>query len=282
MRYSLLLFENWVFILELKLVFRIKFLILLFCLGIHFSSKAQSPGYMGKKTVVGYGFCFNPAFTAFLVGYGDSPLNTQHDFFIERTVAKKVALGFSIKAYRSSYNNTSEMDLEGMPLPSNYSYGYGFKAPEGAYEIKARAYTFYAKFFKRDYVSPWGKYFLVGFTHHRYNCSYSPDQMYLELTDYDFTNNTTKTIRFNDFGPITQLHKYTDIVIGNGNSRIFANNLVIDYGYSINLLAMTLTVLDAPDDDGQATYLDYIKVTSARRVRGINRFNFFVKVGYLF
>src|SRR5690606_18264099 len=104
--------------------------------------------------------------------------------------------------------------------------------------------------------------FLLGLTHNRYICSYSPNQMYFDFTDYDFLNNTSKTTRFNDFGPTTQLHKYTDIVIGNGNSRIFANKLVIDYGYSINLIAMTLTVLDAPDDDGRATYLDYIKVTS--------------------
>jgi hypothetical protein len=249
---------------------RIKCLIVFFCFGVFLNTKAQSPGYMGKKTVAGYGFYFNPAFAAALFDYGTNIINTQHEFFIERAVKKRLSLGFSIKLYRTTYNNTGKLTDVGSNTP-----------PSGDYSIKARNYAFYLKLYRRQYVAPWGRYFLIGITYNKYASTYDPDKMSITQTTYVPATRSYLNYELSDFGPTTQSFKYPDIMMGHGNSRIIANKFCIDYGYSLNLFAATVTILDAFDDSNKELE-NYIQKTSAMRVRGINRFNFFVKIGYLF
>lgn len=233
---------------------------------------------MGKKTIVGYGFYINPAFAAALYDYGTRIVNTQHEFFAERVLKKGVALGVSAKLYKSTYNNTNVVELG---LRSR-DYLTEDRSPTGNYQLKARNYAFYFKLFKRYYVAPWGKYFLLGITVNKYKATYSSDKMFVPVKEYtNIYSGSYVSSEFNDFGPNEQLFQYVDFMIGNGNSRIFGNKFVLEYGYNLNVVAATLVFMDA-FDNGSTTASNYIQKTSISRIRGINRFNFFLKVGYLF
>lgn len=248
-----------------------------------FNGKAQSPGYMGKKLVVGYGFYVDPAFGAIAFGYGNSPLNIQHEFFLEYVTSKKYMIGFSAKLYNSTYNNTAAVDLGSNSY--NYLFGVDPSAnhPSGAYSISARNFQLYAKLFRSNYLAPWGKYFMFGVTLNAFDCEYDPYQMEVSMQGNIYQNGTSisQTILYNNFGPTIQSYQYIDLMVGGGHSRVFANKIVLDYGYNLNLIATALTLWYAVDDQAPAA-LDYIKKTSTNRVMGINKFNFFVKVGYLF
>jgi len=251
--------------------------ILLFFL--FFRAEAQVPGYMGKRLVVGYGLYANPAFSNILLHDADNPINSLHEFFVEYTTGKKFVLGFSARLYRYTYNNIEDVDANGA---SNFS---GFTQhetnPNGSYDIKGQSYQLYGKLYKAGYLAPWGKYFILGLTLNRYQTYYDPSQMYVTATQN--TNSTTTQLTFSDFGLTTQSYSAVDLLFGNGNSRIFGNRIVLDYGYTINTIAMFRIFINALEDDGNSLYPeDYIQKTSTTRVAAINRFNFFIKIGYLF
>jgi hypothetical protein len=241
------------------------------------SGKAQSPGYMGKKIIAGYGFYIDPAFGAVITGYGSKIVNIQHEFFLEYVISKKYMIGFSGKLYKSTYNNTANVVLDNSSyFPS--AYGLPGDHPGGSYSITARNFQLYAKWFRSNYLAPWGKYFMCGITLNAYDCTYDPNQMQVQFSYY---NNNAPSVPYNNFGPTFQSYQYADLMLGAGHSRIFWNKLVVDYGYNMNLLATLLPALDIIDFT-TPDVLGYIKKTSTERVRGINRFNFFIKVGYLF
>ncbi len=234
---------------------------------------SQVPGYMGKKVVVGYGFYFNPAFSNFVLEYADSPINTLHEFFIEGATGKKFMLGFSAKLYKYTYNNIELVDTYGY---ANYAQQID-PHPQGYYVIKGRNYSLYGKFFKSQYLAPWGKYFNLGISFNRYETEYNPGVMRVQVRDSYGTRYIT------NFGPQIQSYSYADISFGNGHSRIFGNRIVFDYGYNINLIAMSrMLLLAAFDDYRNDTPDEYIKNTSAKRAAAVNRFNFYFKLGYLF
>lgn len=57
---------------------------------------SQTPGYMGKKTSLGYGVFMSPVLFPFVSGASENKLNLLHDFFIERTLKVNVSAGFFI------------------------------------------------------------------------------------------------------------------------------------------------------------------------------------------
>ncbi len=187
-------------------------------------------------------------------------------------------LEFSLKLYKSTYNNTSDVYLESAKsyfLTTDHT-------PQGHYDINAKNYAVTSKFFKRQYVAPWGKYFLLGLTYNTYTTKYSPDQMFVPMKVMSNTYlGNYNYIEFSDFGPTEKSFQYFDVMMGNGKNRIFLNRIVLDYGYNFNLIATTLTFIDV-FEGLNLNAADYIPKTSHMRVRGINRFNFFVKLGYLF
>ena len=246
-------------------MYKMKTRIIVLAFFLYAFGNAQNPGYMGKKLVVGYGFYFNPAITAAWIDYGTKIINTQHDFFFEKAFKTRVSFGFSIKLYRTTYNNTGKVG------------GFYFSDPPGSVAIKARNYAFYLKFFRKKHVAPWGNYLLFGITVNTRQCTYDPEEMNLNAL-YNYGSQKTP---YNDFGPTTQKYFYPDFLGGIGNSRIIRNKVVLDYGCNVNAIAFLLTEFDAFDDRSPYA-LDYIQVNSGMRVRGINRFNFFVKIGYLF
>ncbi len=240
---------------------------------------AQTPGYMGKRFVVGYGINASPRLVA---SGGKAGINLLHEGFIEFAMKKNVSVGFSAKFYNTMYANTRDVKVFDY---SSSSIDQLNNNPTGFTSIKARNYALYFKFYKENYLAPWGKYFILGATLNTFESTYDPDNMYVSVSARDYSTYDYTNTYYSDFGSTTQSYKRFDIMIGNGRSRIIGNRVILDYGYTINLLALTATVFDAPDDNiGDSNYLsmsEYIEKTSAARIRGVNRFNVFLKVGVL-
>lgn len=246
---------------------------------------SQTSGYMGKRLVAGYGFYFSPG----IIGSrGKTAINMLHEGYLEFAASKRFMIGFSARFYKAIYKNNRYVDFDTYNAGNSYT-NQNSDVPSGYYNIKAVNYMLYGKIFHKNYVAPWGRYFMFGLTLNTYNATYDPAIMNVLVSDsyYDYNTSTyvNNDIHYSNFGPKTQSYKKVDILLGFGRSRIIANRVVIDYGYNINLLAMALTVFDAPDDniieDTNLTSRYYIEKTSAARVRGVNRFNLFLKVGIL-
>lgn len=243
---------------------------------------AQTPGYLGKKTSLGYGLYANPAFVGTTI-FNGSFLNTQHEFFLERALKKGLSLGFSARLYRSSYNNYHSIDVGSGSAGYNYIfYGDNLLRPKGSFDIKGRNFALYLKFFRRSFVAPWGRYFFMGLTLNTRECIYNPNEMYVELPYLQIFNSPTTRTRINDFGPTIQNFATPDILIGSGISRVFANRIIVDYGFNINMIALSAGLLDVVGFYNNPDQYEYIRSYSGLRTRGVNRFNFFLKIGGLF
>lgn len=237
---------------------------------------SQTPGYMGKRFVLGYGLYANPRL---LANGGSRGVNLLHEGYLEFAMKKSISVGFSARFYKAMYTNTREVSAR--DYYSSYTSQLD-QSPNGFTNIKGRNYALYFKFYKRNYLAPWGKYVLLGVTLNTFESSYDPDNMYVTTTD-DY--NGQRYTYLNDFGPTTQSYKRFDIMFGNGRNRIIANRITLDYGYTINLIGLTAALFDASDepllDSDQPRMYDYIETTSAARVRSVNKFNVYLKVGVL-
>ena len=91
-----------------------------------------------------------------------------------------------------------------------------------------------------------------------------------------YSNNAAKV--YSDFGPLEQSHTDVDILAGFGTSRVFADKIVVDFGYNLNVIAFTATLFDGINADfsSNRTLQNYIEKTSKQRARGVNRFNIFL------
>lgn len=251
---------------KVKLTIGLMFLLILLQLIV----QAQNPGYIGKKAVVGYGLYVNPAFNAVRYGYGNF-INKQHELFIDAAVNIRTSVGMFFKWCKTSYNNSADVHINGEYLK-----------PSGQVDINAKTYEFHLKRFRPNYVAPWGKYVLWGLAYTMYTSSYDPDKMWIPVRSSVAGSYPTQyiTANSNNFGPTTRNSQYLDIVAGKGNRRIFKNSFALDYGYTVNIIATAFSVIDIFDD---YEYMDvYIQRKSEKRIRSINRFNFFLKLGYLF
>ncbi len=76
-------------------------------------------------------------------------------------------------------------------------------------------------------------------------------------------------------------------MLGFGRSRTIANRVVLDYGCNLQFFSVVSGVVDIVFDgedllsSSKNTNTTYIENTYKRRVRGVNRFNVFLKVGIL-
>ncbi len=240
------------------------------------SAFSQTPGYMGKRFVLGYGLYANPRLMA---SGGSKGVNLLHEAYLEFAMKKTISVGFSARFYKAMYTNTRNVNA--LDYYASYSSQID-QSPNGFTNIKGRNYALYFKFYKRNYVAPWGKYVLLGATLNTFATTYDPDNMYVTTTNN--YNSQVYTYR-SDFGPNGQSYKRFDIMFGNGRNRIIANRITLDYGYTINLIALTTAIFDAADDPiidaDPAVMSNYIELTSAARMRSVNKFNLYLKVGVL-
>lgn len=234
---------------------------------------AQVPGYMGKRTVFGYGVHFHPALAGFTAGYSDSPLHVKHAVFLEHTTSKKAMIGFAVQFYKYIYNNVERMD----PGTNYYRYSSYGTRPNGNYEITANNFMVYSKLFFGSYLAPWGRYFTWGVVYTRYTASYQPGTMFIRAE-----NNSGTQVVLSNFGPYKQTYSSADLLIGFGKSRVFADRIIVDWGYHLQAISTLRMMIDFLESGEALQMEEYIKVTSSRRISATNRFNFYLKLGVLF
>ncbi len=271
--------------------FNIVFVLFLIAL----NSSAQSTGYMGKRFVLNYGFHTSPitfgasANNTTLIGTSGSAesgvfaLNMIHEGSLEFAISSKWMMNFSARYYKTVYDNAEYLDYDSYDATSGYRYSYTGQ-PEGFYDITGLSYTLYFKYFGSRYVAPWGRYVMFGPVLNTVKTNYSPTVMYLKDDSYGSSSNPI----IKNFGDFEQKYNGFNIMLGWGRSRIIGNRIVVDYGCNTQILSVILGALNvaldgAPDDffRGKTTNTNYIENTYKTRVRGVNRFNVFLKVGVL-
>jgi len=229
--------------------------ILSLVLFLPFAFWAQGPGYIGKKSVTGYGLEYSPAFSGATVGL---PFNLTQQIYFEHALETELSGGVSLRYALTKYDNGAEVLKLGRPTSD--------------YTIHALSVSPYLKFFSKKYVAPWGKYWVLGFVGNAIITKHDPFM-------YNTQSLATHDTLLMDFGPEKQLHKSVDILIGKGKSRIIRNKIVLDYGFNVQLVSLLKAAGSDFKNMGQDSY---IEKTAIDRVRGLNRFNLFLKLGYLF
>jgi len=248
--------------------------ILIFCLTFPLL-KAQNPGFMGKKNVVGYGFYFSPALngatatnkTYKSTTYGNSTpgylrLNVINELFIEHSLSTKTTLGLSYRNCISGFDNRIKVQ--------GYTDG-----PKDYYRIISNSLAFSVKKYRRHAVAPWGKYFMYGAYLSSLKADYD-EQMYIvsRINGHD-------TI-YNSFEPSDKRHLMMDVQFGFGNCRVIQQRILIDYGINSSIFSL-LTMFSAEKSASEGFIsTEYIGKTISNRSRGFNRCNVFIRVGYLF
>lgn len=276
-------------------MYKILYFLIVFVI-VSISLKSQAPGFMGKKFVGGYGFHFSPA-TYNSNGNGKSifgrdggnaetgtfALNTMHEAYIEYATKNRFSIGFSARYFKTTYDNVQYAEaIEAITNSNGQTYFTSVGGrPNGFYTIKGINYNLYGKLFYSRHVAPWGRYMMFGLNIRTYTCIYDPNEMYVKSAYYNSTYTT-----FSDFGPLKQRFIKFDLLFGLGRSRIISNRIVLDYGFNTNLISLLNTLFDAVGEDffldNKYTNTNYLKRTSSFRVRGLNRFNAFLKIGYMF
>lgn len=252
---------------------------------------AQAPGYLGKKFLVGYGLNTSPALyganhnNKSIAGAdgnsetGNLAFNFIHEGYVEYATTEKWSFGLLTRYYKTIFDNPTTMVENGK---EGLSYTYATR-PDGYYNITGLSYCLYFKKYKPGYVAPWGKYRMFGPVFNTAIASYDPNVMTL-TAQTDWSNNAYGSITQHDtlitnFGSRKQAYKGFNIMYGFGRSRILYNKVVLDYGCNMYLLSFFSNIALIYKKD--ITTTTYIEKTIGRRVRGINHFNVFLKVGVL-
>lgn len=239
---------------------------------------AQTPGYLGKKRSAGYGLYFSPAI------YNASPNNRSyynnegtsdsgkvafnriHELFLENCISTDWMAGFSMRFFRTVYDNQIVVsDLDN-------------RTPASYYKIRGISGTVYLKHFKKKYVAPWGRYSLIGLSFNRITSIYNP---YMHVRK----NLNGRDTLLHNFGDTKQTSAVADLVLGLGKSRIVANKIIIDYGVTTQVVSFVKNAFNNGFDESTYPTLstaNYIVETTKARIRGLNAVNGYFKVGYLF
>lgn len=264
----------------------------------------SAPGYMGRRFNVGYGFSFSPATFGPNAdgiclfpkknGHAESgfAFNVFHEGFIEYAFKTRAMICASVKYYKTTFDNSSEVTANNIPVKAaetgnvtvmnQYEY-----YPRGTYSITGLNYALYFKIFHKRFVAPWGGYMLVGLTLNTFHCNYDPTIMKLKMSGNDYASGASVTGYLTDFGPQGQFYVRPDILYGFGKTRIIANRVSIDYGFTVQAFSLVTTVAELAFDNAnifapRPTNTNYLESTAPVRVRGANKINAFLKVGFIF
>ena len=80
-------------------------------------------------------------------------------------------------------------------------------------------------------------------------------------------------------------------MVGWGRTWIISEKIFLDFGFTSQLFSLisipldleeTSTISDIDINQEKLTTSNYIEKTYKKRIRGINRFNTFIKIGYFF
>ena len=250
---------------------------------------SQAPGHLGKRFSMGYGFHTSPSvFNAngqnqTIIGKGGSAesgspaFNAIHELNLEFAASSKWMTCFSVRYYKTVYDNAENI------YSSQYN-GYTIgNQPTGYYNMRGLTYTLYFKYFGKRYVAPWGRYVMFGPTVNTVKTTYDPKIMYLDANKYN-SSTGSKDTTLAPFGPNEQNFTGINLMMGVGRSRIYANRIILDYGFNIHVVSVLSSLFDVAEirlGGTQITPSNYIESTVKQRIRGVNRFNLFLKVGFL-
>ncbi len=268
-----------------------KFLIQLIFTASFSIAFAQAPGHLGKRFVLGYGAHFSPAFSnpnaqnETIIGHkktnpgsaetGSPAFNYTHEAYIEFAINTRFMLGFSGKFYRTNYDNA----INAYSVNNNNSYNLS-EDIQGYYKINGQSLCLYGKLYGKRYVAPWGRYIVFGPVLNLYNTTYDPNVMFQKATDYN-TNQTIAPV--SNYGSLNQSFVGFNILFGWGRTRIIANRITLDYGINMQVLSIPGLLYDLAQSSKNINYVNntYIENTAGARIRGLNRINAFLKVGFL-
>lgn len=152
--------------------------------------------------------------------------------------------------------------------------------PEGNYAISGSNLNFYMKCFYGKYIAPWGKYLMFGFTSIRYKTTYDPQLMKILVYDTVNSNGGGPTAKYySNFGLLEQKYKYADVQVGFGESRMFADRIVSNFGCSFSALSFLGLIYKRLNFNTiRSSWMNtYISNTSLARVRVLTASMFFLK-----
>jgi hypothetical protein len=267
------------------------------CLLLGGISYSQTAGFMGKHLHIGYGFNTSPALinstanqeTIFGNGgtaeSGSLAFNAMHEVYLDYLLSSKWTIGISAKFYKTNYDNAL-MFQNPFDIYYNGSRNNGSEHIKGYYAIKGQSYTLCVKLFGNRYVAPWGRYVMFGPVINTYKTSYDPAIMNSTVNYYDSYNYYSTDTLITDFGPREKSYVKFGLMVGWGRSRIIANRICIDYGVTIQPIAFASMFFRATDfseifGGNNVSNINYIDITSKRRLQGMNAFNVFLKVGFI-
>lgn len=261
---------------------------------------SQNSGFMGKKFVIGYGFNASPAIfgatknnetligTNFLGSTGTADndalvFNSAHEINVELVISPKWMICTNVKTYLTGFDNRVKLN----EFVNTIQYNGDIK---GYYTIRGYNFGVYAKYFGSRYVAPWGRYMFFGPVINFSQSSYDPKIMNIKAKigqnyyNGSYYVNQTKDTLYSDFGPKNQTFKRFDIMLGWGRSRVISKKIVVDFGATMQAISLGLILFDGINisSNKYISRNDYIEKTEKSRVRSFNRFNVFLKIGYLF
>lgn len=257
-------------------------------------ANAQSTGYMGKRVLFGYGFNTSPitfgssAGNESLIGNGGSAetgsivFNAIHEGFLEVAPSSRLMIGFSARYYNTTYDNAREWGYD--YSYSGVSQNWIDQKPRGYYNIMGLSYTLYIRYFGVRYVAPWGRYVMFGPVINTTKTTYDPSTMYALQRRQNIIGNY-EDYKVTDFGQQGQTYSGFNVMFGMGRSRMIQNRVTLDYGFNTHVGSLLMLLFDISGINFNRSYAlsnpNYIENTVKTRVRGVNRFNVFLKVGIL-
>lgn len=251
---------------------------------------SQAPGYMGKRMVLGYGFHFSPAFLGAnaqnqtIIGNGGSAetgslaFNVLHEGYLEYATGYRFSIGLSGRFYKTAYDNAAYINKY-----NDVTFSAFNDHPAGYYNITGLSICLYGKLYGKRYVAPWGRYIIFGPVINIRKTEYDPSVMYVKGFSYN-SNYYSEETTLTNFGPAKQSFTGFNLLFGWGRNRMIGNRVTIDYGANFQVLSVFSALFDVVGSDlgfSEKTEINYIEKTSGVRIRGVNRFNAFVKVGFL-
>lgn len=250
---------------------------------------SQAPGHLGKRFSIGYGFHTSPCiFNAngqnqTIIGRGGSAesgspaFNAIHELNIEFAASSKWMTCFSVRYYKTVYDNAEQFNSYQISGYSPYS-----SQPNGYYNMRGLTYTLYFKYYGKRYVAPWGRYVMFGPTVNTVKTTYDPDVMNVKARKSN--GYFEKDTLLSPFGPKEQNFTGINLMMGVGRSRIYSNRIILDYGFNIHMVSVLSSLFDVTGvriGGSPITPSNYIESTVKQRIRGVNRFNLYLKIGFL-
>ncbi len=260
---------------------------------------SQTTDFKVKKFIIGYGFNISPASlnstknnmkmigTRGSAQFGKIVFNNLHEVFFDYLNSEKWVIGINIKYYKTAYDNQIMVNNLGKNIYHSYNEGY----PSGSYLITGISYSIYAKYYRKNFDAKKRKYVMFGPVINQVFTRYDKNSMNLKAIVSSTATSTLTDTLITDFGAEKQNFRNFNFMVGFGRTWIISEKIFLDFGFTSQIFSLislpfdleeTSTISDIDINQEKLTTSNYIEKTYKKRIRGINRFNTFIKIGYFF